>query len=202
MTEIPKLTDGQWAELLERLTYRAVQKFRKYNWRRGDPKKFEWAGPDGTSPEDLALEAITSVIQGVRKYHAEKYQDFYGFLCSVVDSKVFHMAAKASRQPTQRMPVMTDAGSQELIEVELPGNDPDPADVCVNREVVELARAVVEADAEKDPLVLEIFECLEAGFTMPSEMAEALDVKVIEINKAKKRLRRKLNRAFAGEQET
>ena len=201
MAGIPKLTDEQWAELLERLTYYAVRKYRKSGWRRGDRRKFEWAGPDGASPQDVALEAITSVIERTRKYDPEVCPEFIDFLRSVVDSKISHMLEKAVRRRTGRMPVVHDPEAAEHVEADLPGKAPDPAGVCMNREVIERARAVLEMDAEKDSLVLQVFECLEADITKPAEMAEMLDVKVSKIYDAQKRLRRKINRALKGEEE-
>jgi len=73
--------------------------------------------------------------------------------------------------------------------------------VGTSREIVELARAALKADAEKDPIVLQILECLEADITKPAEIAELLDVNVKDIYHAQRRLRRKLDRAFARDRE-
>lgn len=201
MADIPALTDDEWSELLERLAYHAARKFQKCGWRRGHRTKCEWAAPGGSSPQDVALEAIVSTISGDRTYNRDRYPDFAEFLRSVVDSMISHMVEKANLQRTGRIPVVRDAESQETVEVDLPGDAPDPSDVVVSREVIELARAAIEADAEKDPLVLQMFECLEADITKPAEIAEFLDVDVKKVYSAQKRLRRKLDRAFARDRE-
>lgn len=199
MTDIPTLKNDEWDELLERLTYYALGKFRKCGWRRGNPQKVEWAGPGGTGPGDVALEAITSVIEGKRTYNRGKHGDFGNFLRSVVDSLVSHMAEKAKQRRTGRMPVSQNADTGELVEVDLPGREPDPADVCVTRDTIEVAKKAVAADAQEDPLAMQVLECMEADITKPAEMAEALGVDIKDINNAQKRLRRKLDQAFADE---
>lgn len=201
MTTVPKLRDDEWDELLERLTHYALGKFRKCGWRRGDPSKVDWAGPGGTGPDDVALEALTSIIEGKRKYDPEKHGEFTNFLRSVVDSLVSHLAEKAKKHRTGRMPVAQSADTGELVEIALPGGDPDPAEVCATRDVIEVAKQVVAADVEDDPLAVQILECMEADITKPAEMAEALGVDIKDINNAQKRLRRKLDQAFAREVE-
>ena len=201
MPDIPTLTDNQWTELLERLTHYALGKFRKCGWWRGDLRKLEWAGPDGASPDDVALEAITSVIEGKRSYSPGKHGDFQNFLRSVVDSLVSHMVEKAKQRRTGRMPVTQDTDTGEYVEVETCSKESDPADVCMSREAIEVAKEVVVAHAEEDPLAMQVLECMEADITKPAEMAEALGVDIKDINNAQKRLRRKLDQVFVGEGE-
>ena len=201
MTEIPDLTDEQWSELLERLTLQALWKYRKYGWTRRHQDKREWAGPDGTSPEDVALEAVSLVMSGQRKYNKKTHPDFTKYMRSVVDSLVSHLAEKATSRKTGRIPLRTDGDTGDMVEVEFQGTDLDPADVCIAREVMELTREVVLVDAKDDPLVLQLFECLEAGITKRAEIAEYLEIDVGEVDKAQKRFRRKLDRRFAGGKE-
>lgn len=201
MTGLPNLTDEQWAELLERLTHHALRKYRKCGWNRGDRHKREWAGPDGTAPEDIALEAVSLVINGQRKYDANAQPDFLNYVRSVVDSLVSHLAEKAAGRKTGRMPLRPEGDTGDMVEVEFQGADPDPGDVCVARDVMELTREVVLGEAQDDPLVMQLFECFEAGITKRAEVAEYLEVDVSEVDKAQKRFRRKLDRRFAGEKE-
>lgn len=199
MSYINKLTEDQLAELLERLTLHATWRFQKYGWL-GNSPKFERAGPGGSSPQDIALGAILSVIDGTRNYDPELHPDFLKFLRSVVDSRINHLANSAELRLVRRMPTTLDNESEEPIEVNFSDNQSDPAQTCMAREVVNKAKAAVEVEAQKDPLVLQIFECLEAGIIKPSEMAEVLEVNVKEVNNAQKRLRRKLDRALANNQ--
>jgi DNA-directed RNA polymerase specialized sigma24 family protein len=201
MDNVPDLTDDQWAELLERLTHRALKKYRRQGWRRGDNRRNEWGAPDGTSPEDVALEAISLVIDGQRKYDPLKQPDFTEFMRSVVDSLVYHMGNKARRRKTARTPIRRDAETGEMVEVEFQGNEPDPLDECLATDVMEQVREMVMAEAADDPLVLRLFECLEAGITKRAEVAEYLEVDVGEVDKAQKRFRRKLDRRFSAEKE-
>lgn len=201
MTGIPNLTDEQWADLLERLTHHALWKYRRYGWNLGDRNRREWAGPDGTSPEDVALEAVSLVMSGQRKYNGTTQPDFTKYMRSVVDSLVSHLAEKATGRKTGRMPLRTDGDTGDMVEVEFQGADPDPADACIARDVMALTREMVLAEAKEDPLVLQLFECLEAGITKRAEVAEYLEIDVGEVDKAQKRFRRKLDRRFAGEKE-
>ena len=201
MDNVPNLTDDQWAELLERLTHRALRKYRKQGWSRGDHRRNEWAAPDGTSPEDVALEAISLVMSGQREYNASTQPDFTKFMRSVVDSLVYHMGKKARRRKTTRIPLRPDVESGEMVEVEFQGSEPDPLDVCLAADLMEQTREMVMAEADDDPLVLRLFECFEAGITKRAEIAEYLEVDVGEVDKAQKRFRRKLDRRFSAEKE-
>ncbi len=201
MDNVPNLTDDQWAELLERLTHRALRKYRRQGWRRGDHRRNEWAAPDGTSPEDVALEAISLVMSGQREYNASTQPDFSKFMRSVVDSLVYHMGKKAHRRKTTRIPVRSDAESGEMVEIEFQGSEPDPLDECLAYDVMEQTREIVMAEADEDPFVLRLFECLEAGITKRVEIAEYLEIDAGEVDKAQKRFRRKLDRRFSAEKE-
>ncbi len=201
MPEVPNFTDDQWAELLDRLTHHALGKYRKCGWNRHGRGKLEWAGPDGASPEDVAQEAVNLVLGGQRKYDSATQPDFAKYMRSVVDSLISHTAEKAVGRRTGRIPLRTDGETGEMVEVEFPGAEPDPVEVCIADEVMELARDVVLRDAADDPLVQRLFECFEAGITKPAEVAECLEVDVREVNNAQKRFRRKLDQAFSGGKE-
>ncbi len=45
-----------------------------------------------------------------------------------------------------------------------------------------------------DEFLVQLFECLQADITKPSEIAEILDMEVEEINNGKKKLRRRLEK--------
>ena len=192
-------TENEWNEITERLTLHALCKFRKYGWKRGDPSKVEWAGPDGTSPKDLALTAITKVVEGKWTYDPQRHLDFLDFLRSRVDSLISHLAEKAKCRRTGRMPVTFDPETNDFVEVEIPGTGPDPAETCMNRDVINCIKEVVAA--ERDQLMAQILECMEAEITKPETMAELLGVDVKSIYNAQKRFRRKLNQAFPNEKE-
>ena len=201
VTDIQALKEDDWSELLERLTHYALGKYQKYGWRRGNPRKTEWAGPDGTGPEDIALEALTLVIEGKRQYDPNRHGEFIHFLRSVVDSLVSHLSEKANQRKTGRMPVAQSSDTGDMVEVDLPGKEPDPADVCISRNTIDVVKNVVGATAREDPLAIKILECIEVDITKPAEMTEVLGVDLKEINNAQKRLRRKIDKAFMVEAE-
>jgi len=201
VVDLPEFTDDQWTELLERLTYYCVGKFRKLGWWTGR-NMARRAGPKGVTPRDIAFEAIEDVIEGRRRYEPAKHPDFREFLRSVVDSKVYHLARSAEARHRRPMPVRPDDKSGEPVEIEVPGDAPNPAEVCVNRDVIETIRGSVVAAAASDPLVNQLFECLESGYTKPADISELLEVDVAEIYKAKKRLRSNAERSLGKGKET
>jgi len=198
---IPTLTGEQWAECVERLTLYAARKFVRLGWR-GRGRNFDRAGPGGVSPDDMASSAITSVIDGTRNYDPDSQPDFMRFLESVVDSQVSHLANSAPARKTRPLPIVAGTGGRgDPKEVELPGRNPDPLEVCLNTDMVAKAKAVAVEGAGKDPDILKVFECLEAGIYKPSEMAEVLDMDIARINNIQKRLRRKIEQAFVADKE-
>jgi hypothetical protein len=184
------------------LTLYAARKFIRLGWR-GRGRNFDRAGPGGVSPDDMASSAITSVIDGTRNYDPHSQPDLMRFLESIVDSQVYHLAHSPPARKTRPLPLAAGAGKGEnLKEIEFPSRDPDPLEICLSTDMVAKAKAVVVAEAGKDPEILKIFECLEAGIHKPSEMAEVLGMDIARINNAQKRLRRKIEQAFmAGDKE-
>ncbi len=193
MAEIPKLTEEQWKECSERLTLYATQKFFCYGWK-GNDKRNERIGPKAISPQDLAAEAIISVIQGNRCYNPESYPDFMTFLRSIVDSQINHLAKSAEHR--KKKPLVQEAyeNADNPVQMEFTGNEPDPSRTCINKELVEKLKESLAPAFNKDKIIREIFECLEAGITTDRDMAELLEVNVQEIYKAKKRFRRKVDK--------
>ena len=132
--------------MLERLTLYALMKFRKYGWCSGCSDKVEWAAPGGSSPADVALEAINRVLTGLRKYDPTRYRDFHDFLRSVVDSLAFHLVEKAVGRQTGRMPTKKEDETGELVEAEIVGPARSPCDICICRETIELVKAWYSLD--------------------------------------------------------
>ena len=95
------------------------------------------------------------------------------------------------------MPIQRDADSETVVEIDVAGNDPDPAQVCMDREIIELIKTAVAAEAEANPLTVRILECYDAEIEKPAEIAQLLEVDVKEIYNARKRLQRRAHRALA-----
>ena len=64
---LPTLTDEEWNALSIRLTLYAEGKMLRVYWH-GVPPKRGVAAPGGSSAEDVAIEAITSVLEGRRQW--------------------------------------------------------------------------------------------------------------------------------------
>ena len=194
MDTIPDLSSDEWSELAERLSLYATRKMSKLFWR-GVPA---WRGghaPGGIEPQDLAAEAIVSVIDGSRKWDPAAHPDFRRFLEGVIDSKVNHLAESADNRMTRREPVTTNGQIKEL-KTTRRNCEFDPADVCCERDAADSFRRLVEKEIDGDDQLEQVFECLAADVTRPQEIAELLDCEVAVINNIQKRLRRRVDKAM------
>ena len=140
MTEIPELTNDEWAEYLERLTHYADNKFLAYGWM-GNSKKNERIGPRAISPQDLAAEAILSVIQKKRRYNTETYHDFMTFLQSIVDSTINNLSNLVEHKIKKPLLQETYEQTGKPTSVGLSGNEPEPSRICISKELVEKLKA-------------------------------------------------------------
>jgi len=199
VAEIPGLTEDEWAELLERLTHHCVRKFRMRGWWKNG-RRFDRAGLGGVSPQDLAQEAIVSIIDGTRSYDPKKHPDLLKHLKSIADSRISHLASAKETKTTHCL-LAENPKTREAVPIDPLGDEPDPAEMAANREVVGWAKEAIAVEAEKDPRVLELFECWEAEITKPAEVAEYLGVDVTEIYNVQKRLRRLVEKECARRKE-
>ncbi len=195
MADVPKWTDDEWMEALERLTLHAHGKIARLHWRGMPFVKGGCVLPGGATPQDLAADAIDDAILGKRMWNQEAEPDFLKFLRSVVDSKVSHLARRMENKLGRRMLVAADADDPSPA-YEVADPDPDPETVCADKESQAKFRSAVLTAIQGDALVEGVFSCLEADITKPHEMAELLDTRVKEINNAQKRLRRKVEQVM------
>ena len=190
---IPDYSDEQWTELLERLTLHADGKLRKLHWR-GLSAKRGGTALGGICAEDLAADAITDWIDGKREWNPEAYPDVLSFLKGVVDSKVSHLVQGLENKMSQRI-VADETGKQPAEMSSCPR--PGPEAIVAGQEELERLRAAMIAGVKEDKLAAAVFECLEADYTRPSEIAEILGVAVTDVNNAQKRLRRIADKVYA-----
>lgn len=190
MTQIPNLTEEQLKECLEHLTHYAVKKFFLYGW--GGSNRI---GPRATSPDDLAAEAIVSLIKGNRNYYSEIHGELMTFLRSAVDSEIWNLSCLVEHKKRRPLPQETNGTSTYLSKRELRSNETDPVQTCINRELIEKLETILAPDFKKDKLIRELFDCWKAGKTTRRDIADELGVKVREIDKARKRLLRRLKKA-------
>jgi hypothetical protein len=188
---IESLSEDELLELVERLTDYAYCKLVHLRWR-GLSIKRGGSIPGGVEPGDLALQAIVDLIDGTRCWDREKNKDLLGFLKGVIDSQVSNLVNRAENRQSRWMTEPADGHDGPEFEVSQPGFT--PYETVANKEAMEKFRAAIVKEIGDDPLVMSIFECLEADITKPAEMALLLEKDVSEINNAQKRLRNKVTK--------
>src|SRR5262245_57013059 len=191
---VPPWSQDQWQEALERLTLHAYWKMARLYWR-GARMVLPGGRRTGIiEPGDIASEAIVDAISGKRKWDGK--QDFLEFLRGAVDSKLSHLVTSADSQRAREL-VATVDGEDPLDSVPARGQGADdPETIVADREAAELFRKLVLPEIRGDQLVERLFECLEAGYEKPAEIADLLGVDVKEIYNAQKRLATKVEKAL------
>ncbi|HEG43626.1 hypothetical protein LCGC14_2538300 [marine sediment metagenome] len=189
MADLAEFTEQDWQGLLDRLTVHAQRKYVKLGWFSNG----KYRNPQGHGPEDVAAEAITRTIEGRRTYDEKKCPDFYYFLKRCVDSIISHLIDSKETEITESMPsIVTDKGAVK--EIELEGCEASPLIICTKKDLAEKVEFILRKAFEQDEIVCGILDCLDAGIDKRSEMAEYLEVSLKEIDNAKKRLRREVDK--------
>jgi hypothetical protein len=187
LATIHELTDDELLKLLKRLALHADCKLARLRWRGvqgGSP-------PRGVQGQDIAADAITAVIEGTRAWDPKAQPDLLKHLRSVVDSIVSKLVNSFDNRSTRRLgpPGVGDESSSAY---EVTGSESDPAELVSSREAAEKFRAPIIEALQEDGLAYQVFECLEADITKPSEIADYLGLSVADVNNAQKRIRRKV----------
>ncbi len=191
MGAIPKLTDEQWKELLERLTLHAANKLMRLSWRGARLAK-GGCPPGAAEAADFAAEAILSVIDGSRMWDAATQPDLLTFLRGVVDSKISHLVESAENRVTRRVLPRTD-DDQQLTEAErVRSNDPSPDGLVADREWGQQFRAAIRKELEEDTISAGLLDCLDAGYEDRGEIATLLGIQVEDVYNAQKRLKKRV----------
>ncbi|MFM8272335.1 MAG: RNA polymerase sigma factor [Gemmata sp.] len=185
MEHLPELTEKQWTELLERLTWHAQRKFLRLVWQ-GIPAASGGRAPGGIEPPDLAAQAILDVLEGRRSWNRAAEPDFLRFLQGVVDSKVGHLARGRENRPS-RAPVLAE---------EIPSREPTPELSAVAGDNLAHLQHILISAVGQDPVAWQVIECLESGLTRPAEIALRLGIPVRAVYNARKRLRQKIGMAL------
>lgn len=191
LATIQDLSGDNLLKLLKRLTLYADRKLVRLRWRgiQGG------APPRGIQAEDLAAEAITRVIEGKRAWDQQEQPDVLQFLKGIVDSLVSQLVNSFDNRRTRRLGP-TGVGEEGSAAPTFAGRELDPAQFVADREAAERFRAPILKALEGDAVASQVFECLEADITKPSEIAEYLGISVTDINNAQKRLWRKVENAL------
>lgn len=191
MDDVPDSSDEKsWREITSLLTLYAHKKMARLYWRGLRPSQGGKV-PGGIGPEDIAQEAILRTIDGRRTLNLKN--GFFGFLCSTVDSLVYHLVHGDENTDSRTMPV-TRTGDEIKSDVGLTKSG--PFQQAVFNEDVSVYRELIRQHLPKDdPIVHEIFAAVEIGCKKPTEIAEMLGCPVKEIYNAQKRYRRAVETA-------
>lgn len=88
--------------------------------------------------------------------------------------------------------IVTDEG--EIKEIEPEGSEAGPLEICIKKDLVEKVKFILRETFVQDKIVCGILDCLDAGIDKRSEMTKYLEVNLEEIDNAKKRLRREVDK--------
>jgi hypothetical protein len=151
------------------------------------------AVPGGYEAYDFALDAIEKMLDGRRPWNREKYLTLDAALRATVDSDVNHLAESVDNARGRRLaPESSKCETAQAYQV--PGTELNPLNLVIDRDWQERFHKAAMKELKGDDFLVKVFECLVAEFTKPEEIAMMLDTTVEDVNNAKKRLRRKLEK--------
>lgn len=169
---LTKLKAANWADILPKLHYYALNKFERYPTLEG---RFNIENLATT----YADEAIRMVYEQERNWNREAYPNLYPFLTGIVDSLINGFM----RSPEVRL---SDR---------LPDNDYnlfDPSEgTAESNIIVHEIEAEIKEILSSDTQAYEVFECLKDGLK-PREIGPELNIDMNEVRNIIKRVHRKL----------
>lgn len=129
-------------------------------------------------PEDLINSAIEKFLAGERHYDEDK-GNFYSFLCGVIRSEISNLARKKSLSVVDIDSDYVESSSD---------NSPSPEKRYLYNEEKRFLYNYIE---EKDPTLLELAKLmLDYELAGSIDLANTMKISTEEVNNAKKRLRR------------
>jgi hypothetical protein len=192
LDELIALSDAEQEALLKRLTLHAHCKMRHLTWR-GLYVSRGGAVPGGYEPYDFALDAIQKMLDGTRLWNRDEYSTIEAALRATIDSDINHLAESADNARGRHL--ASESSKRETVQVyQVRGTEPNPLDAVVDRDWQERFHKAAMKELKGDEFLVKVFELLTAEFTKPEEIATMLDTTVDDVNNAKKRLRRKLEK--------
>ena len=169
----PELLAVTWAEVGVRLVAYATWKARNLHWRTGH----SWELAAGKTPEDVAADAITKVLDGTRAWDPERMA-LLPFMQAVVDSLMSHLAESLDNRIQQRWetaPAIASAAAAEE------GDDAE--------ERIERLRNALMTSGGRD--LLDVVDAITRGCApKPQALAVWRRVNVADVTNRIKRLRR------------
>jgi hypothetical protein len=193
MEELLALTDEEQEALLRRLTYHALCKMRNLSWR-GAYMSRGGVVPAAYEPYDFALDATQKLLDGTRQWNRAERQTLEEVLKSIIDSDISHLVESVDNIKGRRLAPQSSK-EETARSYDLPGReDEDPCKIVIDREWQDQLHKAAMHELDGDGFLQDIFQCLEAEFTKPSEIAVLLGKSIDDVNNGKKRLIRKLEK--------
>lgn len=176
----PELSAAEWKALMERLVRYAYVLVAKGRWSGVRPSD-SWIRERAV---DLANEAVTDVVSGVRTWNRERYPDFEDAVRAALESEVSN--AKTGSENRGTTATANFVGPDEAVADPRPLADETSADQQL------AARA--KAAAADEPQLLELLDGVYAGFSR-SEIAELLGITGSAYDALRGKLQRRLRKA-------
>lgn len=192
MDELLKLDKGERKKLYESLVCHARRKMNRLGWKGMFPQVGRKT-PAGYGPHDVVHDIVEKLLLGKRKWNKEKYTTIEEWLLSAIDSHINHMMTSLKTPSVKRLTITRDDG-QQVQAYELLGREPEPIVIVQDKESADEFHEAVKNIIGEDDVFSQIYDCIEADIIQPSEMSEVTGIEVKEINNAKKRLRRRIEK--------
>lgn len=192
MDELLNLDEDEKRKLYESLFCHARRKMNRLGWKGMFPQVGKKT-PAGYGPRDVVHDIVEKFLFGKRKWNKEKYATIEKCLLSAIDSQINHMMTSLKKKPVKRLAITRDDGKR-IQAYELPGREPEPIIIVEDQESATEFHEAVKQIISEEEVFKQIYECIEADITEPSEISDITGIDVKDINNAKKRLRRRLEK--------
>lgn len=169
---LEKLKAANWADILPRLHYYALNKLERYPTLEG---RFNIENLANT----YADEAIRMVYEQERNWNREAYPNLYPFLTGIVDSLIYAFMKSPEMKLIDRLP----EHDYDLF---------DPSEgTAESNIIVDEIEAEIKEILSSDIQAYEVFQCLKDGLR-PREIGPELNIDINEVRNIIKRVHRKL----------
>lgn len=157
--------------------------------------------PEGIEPSDIIARAVEKTLTGKRRWDPSKNPDLYAYLTSVVDSDINHAAESWANQYLRTASSLRPDGDDDQGGSYLDGlsaRTPNPEQLALAAEgekaSEEFLLGLLE-NLEDDPLLYRMVELITFDdINKPADLAARLEKKTKDINNARKRLRRRVEK--------
>lgn len=162
--------------------------------------------PEGNEAGDLVAQAVERVLDGRRKWDPGKDPDLLEYLKSVIDSLASNLVKGWANRHMRTDAALTPPRERERgrgVFDDFHGERNDPEEELLQKERIQQADDFLWPlleDLDDDLLLQQMVECIVDGVTKPAEIAEKVGVKKKEVNNAKKRLKKRIEKFKAARQ--